>query len=385
MNADAETLSTRAPTWDARRRAVTAPRQQAGPLRGRWPAIAAFAALLATIEAIRVWSTGDAQGTGRFVIAHLPWLGIELATLGAGAIVGPVVAELAGWYGWRHLALTAVATVAAVGIGAAALHGLFPGALDVAARHSGFDSGGALLLRGWWFFSIAGLLFGAFAGTRDRELATQGAAQRAELECAELERDSIELQLRSLETQLEPNLVFDRLDEIAQRYRLDPTGADELLDRLIAYLRSAIPRVSAHERTLADEATLAAAYLRVLPGARAQSVELAIDIAPTLQRHPFPRKLLLPLVAAAVAAGTPRIRLVGVPKLLAGRLPGVEVSIVAKGVGQVPGWTNERCAEAQRLLEGSFGPPATVEQRTPPEGVALILACRSPGVSAPGE
>ena len=126
------------------------------------------------------------------------------------------------------------------------------------------------------------------------------------------------LQLRSLETQLEPNLVFDRLDEIAQRYRLDATGADELLDRLIAYLRSAIPRVSAHERTLADEATLAAAYLRVLPGARAQSVELAIDIAPTLQRHPFPRKLLLPLVAAAVAAGTPRIRLVGVPKLLAG-------------------------------------------------------------------
>jgi hypothetical protein len=383
MSTGARTLSARTPAWDTRRRAVTAPPQRAGPLRGRWPAIAAFAVLLATIEALRVWSTGESQGTGRFVIAHLPWLGIELATLGAGAIAGPVIAELAGWQGWRHIALTAAATTVSVGIGAAALHGLFPGALDVAARHSGFDSGGALLLRGWWFFSIAGWLFGAFAGTRDRELATQGAARRAALECAEIERDSLGLQLQSLETQLEPSLVFDRLDEIAQLYRLDPADADELLDRLIAYLRSAIPRVSAVKRTLADEAALAKAYLRVLPEARVHSVDVAIDIALPVQQCPFPRKVLLPLVAAAAAAGAKRIRLVGTPMPDAGGRSGVEVSLMAGSIGQVPGWTVERCTEAQRLLADCFGPSATVERRTLPEGVALVLACRSPGVSAP--
>jgi hypothetical protein len=54
---------------------------------------------------------------------------------------------------------------------------------------------------------------------------------------------------------------------------------------------------------------------------------------------------------------------------------GVEVSIVAEGLGQVPGWTAERCSEAQRALAGSFGPPATVERRTLPDGVALVLTC----------
>jgi hypothetical protein len=372
MKAGIGTMSTR--SSEARRRAATAPTQRAAPLRGRWPALAAFALLLATIDAIHIWSTGESQDAGTFAVARLPWLGIELATLGAGAIVGPVVAEAAGWHGWRHLALTAATTVAAVGVGAAALHILFPEALDTAARHSGFASSGALLLRGWWFFSIAGLLFGAFAGSRDRERATRAAARRAELECAAIERDSLGLQLQSLEAQLEPKLVFDRLDEIAVLFRRDPGIAAERLDRLIAYLRSAIPRAPADARTLADEATLAEAYLRVLPGERAQSIDVAIDIASSLQRHPFPRNVLLPLVAAA-ATDVPRIRLVGAPATLAGGLPGIEVSIVAVGQEHVPGWTTERHIEAQRVLAGSFGPSATVERRTLPEGVALVLTC----------
>jgi hypothetical protein len=133
--------------------------------------------------------------------------------------------------------------------------------------------------------------------------------------------------------------------------------------------------VSADQRTLADEAALAKAYLRVLPEVRARRVDVAIDIAQPVQRCPFPRKVLLPLVAAAAAAGAARIRLVGTPMPVAGGPPGVEVSLRVGAIGQVPGWTAERCTEAQRLLAESFGPAAKVERRTLPEGVALVLTC----------
>jgi len=81
----------------------------------------------------------------------------------------------------------------------------------------------------------------------------------------------------------------------------------------------------------------------------------------------------------ATAAGAARIRLVATPMPVAGGPPGVEVSLIVGGIGQVPGWTAGRCTDAQRLLAGSFGPPAKVEQRTLPEGVALVLTCPAPG------
>ncbi len=234
MKTGARTIGAEAPSRTVRLRAITAPAMRAGSLRRRWPAFAAFALLLATLEAIRLWSTGEQPQSGDLLAARLPWLVVALSTLGTGAIAGPLVAEAAGWRGARHLALTVAATATAVGIGAAVLHGAFGAELEFAARDGGFVSGEALLLRGWWFYSGAGILFGVFAGSRDREFATRSAALKAELECAQIEHRSLELQLRALEADLEPGLVFQQLDEIGRMYRIDPLRADELLDRLIA-------------------------------------------------------------------------------------------------------------------------------------------------------
>jgi len=373
MKTGAQTIGAGARSRSARLRAITAPAMRAGSLRLRWPAFAAFALLLATLEGIRLWSTGTPPGFGDFLAARLPWLAITLSTLGTGAIVGPLVAEAVGWHGARHLALTAAATGAAVGVGAAVLHGTFGAEVELAARDGGFASSEALLLRGWWFYSMAGILFGVFAGSHDRELATRRAAREAELECAEIEHRSLELQLRALEADLEPGLVFRQLDEIAHLYRTDPLRADGLLDRLIAYLRSAIPRTPAAVRTLADEATLVDAYLRVLPGSRASGIDVAIDIAAPVERCAFPRKVLLPLASAAASAGARRIALIGVPGPAVDGSPGFEVTLLASGVTGVPGWTAERCAAAEHALAAAFGPAATVEKRATPDGIALVL------------
>lgn len=361
----------------ARLRAIGAPAIRAGSLRRRWPAIAAFALLLATLEAIRLWSN-QPPGSGDFPSVHLSWLAVALPTLGAGAIVGPLAAEAAGLRGLRHLALTVAATAAAVGAGAAVLHLAFGAELELAARHAGYTGGDALLLRGWWFYAMAGILFGVFAGSRDREFAARSAAREAEIECAEVEHGSLEFQLQAMTAHLDPQLVFGQLDEIGRLYRTDPPRADERLDRLIDYLRSAIPRAATTRRTLADEATLVDAYLRVAPGLRAPGVDVAIDLEASVQRCPFPRKVLLPLAVAAAQAGATRLALVGVPAPPAGSSPGIKVTLQAAGVASVPGWTTERCAAPRHAFAAAFGPSATIVQQATPDGVALTLSSGSP-------
>ena len=69
MKAGAPTIGTVAPAHRARLRAIAAPAMRPGSLRRRWPAFAAFALMLATLEAIRLWSTGQPRGFGAAVRA----------------------------------------------------------------------------------------------------------------------------------------------------------------------------------------------------------------------------------------------------------------------------------------------------------------------------
>lgn len=348
-------------------------------LRERGPALAAFALLLVTIESIRVWSSGGDPGAGDSLPWRTHWLAIELSTLGAGAVVGPVLAERAGWQGWRHLALTAASTCAAVGIGAAIIHGLFAADLELAARQASFASGDTLLARGWWFFTMAGLLFGSFAGSRDRVLAAIRAAQATELECNRIQRTSIDLQLQALEAQLEPPLLFGVLDEIERLYGTDPQTAERLQDDLIAYLRAALPQTPARARTLADEAALVEACLRILPQARTRRIGVDIRLPEPLGRHPFPPMVLLPLARDAVEAQATGVLVIGAPGRTPGGTPTVEVTMVAVGVARVPGWTPQRVAALQRTLTDLFGTVAALEVTTLPEGIAAVLTCPAAG------
>ena len=351
----------------------------AGWLRERGPALAAFALLLVTIESIRVWSSGGGSGGGDPLPWRVQWLAIELSTLGAGAIAGPVLAERAGWQGWRHLALTAASTSATVGIGAAIVHGQFAADLELVARQTGFASGDALLARGWWFFTMGGLLFGSFAGSRDRVLAAIRAAQATELECNRIQRASIDLQLQALEAQLEPPLLFGVLDEIESLYGTDPRAAERLQDDLIAYLRAALPQAPARPRNLADEAALVEACLRILPQARTRRIHVDIRVPEPLGRHRFPPMVLLPLARDAAAAEATAILVIGARGRAPGGTPAIDVTMVAAGVARVPGWTPQRVATLQRTLADLFGTAAALEIKPLPEGIAAVLSCPATG------
>jgi hypothetical protein len=375
MQAGIESMAAQVPPGDARRGSVAAPARRPDGLRERATSIAAFILLLVTIESIRVWSTADEHGVLGFVQAHGRWLVVELATMGVGAVLGPVLAESIGWRGWRHLVLTAATTFATVGAGAAALHFRFAADVALAASNAGFVSGNALLLRGWWFFSTAGFLFGIFASSRERALGAVRAAQAAELECAELQCAAVELRLRALQARLEPRLVFALLDEIGTLYGHDPATADALLDDLIAYLRAALPRLPDGLPTLADEAALVASLLRILPEARAHALAVTVRIPEALGSRRFPSAVLAPLACDAAAAGATCIELTAAPGIGEAGARAVEVSITAAGIAEVPGWSAQRLDAMRQVLARVFGASAALELRVRPEGPAVVMRC----------
>lgn len=372
-------------------RRASAPLRPADSLRERWPASVAFLVLLASIETIHIWSTADSYGTVEFARAHAGWLAIELATMGVGAVAGPILADTVDWKGWRQLALTAAVTFATVGVGAGVIQWAFAAAATAAAAHGGYASGEALVLRGWWYFAMAGLLFGVFAGSRDRNRVAAGAAHAAEIEGGELQRAALELRLRALQARLDPQLLFALLDEIGQQYHRDQPSADRLLDDLIAYLRAVLPRITGGGTTLADEAARVAAYLRILPEARARGLAGATGISVAVETYPFPPAVLLPLVRDAAAGGATRVVLSADAHAVATGMGMVEISLLAVGVARIPGWTDQRFDAVRRTLESYLGASVALEVRAIPEGVAAVLLCpmrhargQEPAVGAAG-
>jgi hypothetical protein len=81
-----------------------------------------------------------------------------------------------------------------------------------------------------------------------------------------------EARLHSLRGSLEPQILLQAVRALRARYEADPTAADLLLDRLVAYLRAAIGSGGAQPFTANREPRAAQAYralLRTIDGGRA--------------------------------------------------------------------------------------------------------------------
>lgn len=341
----------------------------------RWPAILALALALVTLETIRLWSLGADSGAGEILYSRIGWYVAGLSMMGSGAVLGPLLAERTGWRGWRGAALTAVSTLAAVAVGAAVFRGLFAADLALVARQSGFASADALLLRDGWFCAMAGMLFGVSERSQHRALAAVQAAKAAELECVEMQRRYVELQLETLEAQLDPGLVFPLLDEIERLYRRDAPAANALLDDFIGYLRAALPRFPGAARTLAEEAAQVDAYLRIQPAARVRNVAVAIDLPGSAGRRPFPPMVLLPLARAANAAGATGIIVSGTQSPATEGEAAVEVMVIAVGADAVPAWSAHDLEGLQQTLTAFFGETIVPRLRVLPVGAAVVLRC----------
>ena len=108
-----------------------------------------------------------------------------------------------------------------------------------------------------------------------------------------------------LAAQVEPHFLFNTLAGVRSAIATDPARASEMIDRLVDYLRAAIPRLRSDggsAATLAGQLDIVRAYLGLM-AARMPRLSWTIDVAPELLAAPCPPLMLISLAENAVKHG----------------------------------------------------------------------------------
>jgi hypothetical protein len=129
----------------------------------------------------------------------------------------------------------------------------------------------------------------------------RAAAQRERAEAAQ--RAAAEAQLRLLQSQLEPHMLFNTLANLRVLIGLDATRAQQMLDRLIAFLRATLQASRRPWHPLADEFARLEDYLALMAVRMGPRLQTRIDLPDALRAWPVPPLLLQPLVENAIKHG----------------------------------------------------------------------------------
>ena len=116
--------------------------------------------------------------------------------------------------------------------------------------------------------------------------------------------------LRTLQSQIDPSLLLDSMQELEQRYRADPERAERLLESLVEFLRFAMHGLRVPVSTIDAELKLARAYAQLQ---RERGMENAWRIegdgAADRPAFKFPSLLMLPLLALGGERSRPMLRI----------------------------------------------------------------------------
>ena len=172
------------------------------------------------------------------------------------------------------------------------------------------------------------------------------ATARALAEAAQ--RQAAETQLRLLQSQLEPHMLFNTLANLRVLIGLEPVRAQAMLDRLISFLRATLnaSRLAAHP--LATEFDRINDYLALMAVRMGPRLQVTLDLPTELSGVAVPPLLLQPLVENAIKHG------------LEPHVEGGRITVVAR-------------AESR--------PESQAESR--PESTTLVLTVRDTGTGLP--
>ncbi len=159
-------------------------------------------------------------------------------------------------------------------------------------------------LRGTWFQALGLLLGSLIPGMAitywfySREVL---AAQQALVETAQ--RQAAENQLKLLESQLEPHMLFNTLANLRVLIGMDPPRAQAMLDQLIAFLRATLSASRSAQHPLAAEFARLADYLALMQVRMGDRLQTQFEMPADLADVPVPPLLLQPLVENAISHG----------------------------------------------------------------------------------
>jgi sensor histidine kinase YesM len=226
------------------------------------------------------------------------------------------------------------------------------------------------LLLAAWYYESADRARRSTAALRQSELVRRGAEQWL-----------LELRLGSLQARLDPQVLFDTLDEAGRLYRSRPAAAEQLLDALIDYLRRALPQLRQAQSTLEREVALALAYTRVLRAADGKSLEVESDVEPAVGDARFPPMVVQPLCDAlarsTLAGGEPaRMRISATRDQ-----DGARLCVTAQPARAAP--ASKRLEDIRHTLLAMFGPLVRMDATGPMAGVVSV-SVEVPYDAAPG-
>ena len=161
---------------------------------------------------------------------------------------------------------------------------------------STWNAGGAQLR-----ISIGITLLAGIAGTY--YFYTQGKAAWLQARVNEVRGQATEAQLKLLQTQLEPHMLFNTLANLRVLIGTDPEHAQQMLDRMIAYLRATLSASRSTEHPLANEFERLADYLELMAVRMGPRLTYRLDLPEALRAAPVPPLLLQPLVENAIRHG----------------------------------------------------------------------------------
>ncbi|MDN3919869.1 sensor histidine kinase [Roseateles violae] len=198
-----------------------------------------------------------------------------------------------GWPGWPLMLISLlIGTIAGYSAGVE-LGNWITGFKESGVLNSGLRRGLSIML----ISLVPGLGLTFYFVHRGRLSAAEARAQTAQ-------RQAAEHQLRLLESQLEPHMLFNTLANLRVLIGMDPPRAQQMLDQLIGFLRATLTASrSGMNHSLREEFTRIADYLALLQlrmGARLRPV---LELPAELAELPVPPLLLQPLVENAIKHG----------------------------------------------------------------------------------
>ena len=130
-----------------------------------------------------------------------------------------------------------------------------------------------------------------------------GKSNYLQRELATSRQQATEAQLKLLQSQLEPHMLFNTLANLRALIGTDPARANAMLDHLIDYLRATLTASRATSHSLADEFARLGDYLALMQVRMGSRLAYTLDMVPHLREHPVPTLLLQPLVENAIKHG----------------------------------------------------------------------------------
>jgi Histidine kinase len=127
------------------------------------------------------------------------------------------------------------------------------------------------------------------------------AQQQAAVQTAQ--RQAAEHQLKLLESQLEPHMLFNTLANLRVLIGIDPPRAQAMLDQLIAFLRATLSGSRASQHALRAEFARLADYLALMQVRMGGRLQMHFELPEALADMQVPPLLLQPLVENCIKHG----------------------------------------------------------------------------------